>query len=133
MDSDSIIFVEADTFLSRRHHAPLKNSATEMIAKIMSTSSFDPKGGFGRGRGRGRGRDGRRTHLAEGKRPLLANKEDYSRRALESACNKLSYANFDKLYPIILGFVKSIEGTMTFLIRRGSESGSFAELYIRIF
>ena len=129
---DSANFFESDSFLSRRHHTALRNSATEMIEKIMSSCSFEPKG-FGRGRGRGRGRDNRRSSFIAGKRPLLGNPEDYSSRALASACNKLSYDNFEKMYPIILGFVKTMEGTMTFLIRRGCQSGSFAELYVRMF
>lgn len=133
MDSESAIFVDTETFLNLRHHRSLKNGSTELIEKIMSTCTFEPKGGFGRGRGRGRGRGDIRRFQAEGKRPLQAHPENYSDRALASACNKLSYDNFEKIYPIILGFVQTLEGTMTFLIRRGSESGSFAELYVRMF
>jgi hypothetical protein len=140
MDSDvgSAIFVDMAVFCSRRHHRHLKNRATEIIDQVMATCTFEPKGGFGKGRGRGRGHPARgrgdtRHYFIEGKRPLVAKPEEFSHRALAAACNKLSYDNFDKIYILIMGFVKTMEGTITFLIRRGSESGSFAELYVRMF
>lgn len=134
MDPDSTLYVDAEAFLARRHQRPLNNSATKKIAEIMTSCSSHSRDRFGRGYGRRRGCfDGRRQPVAVGRRPYQATSGDCASRALSSACNKLSHGNFDTIYPIILGFVKTVEGTVTFLIRRGSESGSYAELYVRMF
>ena len=52
-------------------------------------------------------------------------------KTILSVCNKLSYENFDRLYPIILDYARR-EG-IDLLIERGSKAESYGELYVRVF
>lgn len=103
-----------------------------------------PRGGAFRGRGSGRGdrrparfdrpaQGGWAKERAAGKRPLKAIGDDPS-RDLAAACNKLSKSNFDRICERVLQVVQcDPEPLLDALFVLGAGSGSFGELYVRMF
>jgi hypothetical protein len=139
---DDVIVVTREEFLAGRHGRSLPEGA-ECVEKIKETmlkvcrrrpgpGRGGGRHGSGRGRGRGGGRETWTRAIVQGKRPLKAERAEPA-RDLAAACNKLSASNFDKIYSSIQEIVKGAEHLLDALFDSAVGSGSFGELYIRIF
>lgn len=139
---DDPIVVTREEFLAGRHAGTLPEGA-ECVEKIKETmlkvcrrrpgpGRGGGRHGSGRGRGRGRREDTWTRAVVPGKRPLKADRAEPA-RDLAAACNKLSASNFDKIYSSIQEIVKGAEHLLDALFDSAVGSGSFGELYIRIF
>ena len=141
---DDALVVAREEFLAGRHARSLPEGAEcverikETMLKVCRRRPGPGRGGGRHGSGRGRGRAcGRREEtwtraVAQGKRPLKAERAEPS-RSLAAACNKLSASNFDKIYSSIQEIVKGAEHLLDALFNSAVGSESFGELYIRIF
>lgn len=145
-DSDDVA-VARDVFFALRHDRTLPEDS-DCMTRIRQTienlkrrhdvrprgGSFRPKNG-GRGRGgRGPDRGGWTRERAVGKRPLKSLKDVDPARDLASACNKLSASNFDRICDRVLEVVRcDPEPLLDALFVLGAGSGSFGELYVRMF
>lgn len=139
---DDALVVTREEFLAGRHGRSLPEGA-ECVEKIKETmmkvcrrrpgpGRGGARHGSGRGRGRGGGRETWTRSVVQGKRPLKAERSEPA-RDLAAACNKLSASNFDKIYSSIQEIVKGAEHLLDALFDSAVGSGSFGELYIRIF
>lgn len=150
-DPQDDVAVARDVFFARRHDRTLPEDS-ECMTRIRKTieglkrrhdvrprgGSFRPKnGGRGHGHGRaGRGPDrgGWARERAVGKRPLKSLKDVDPTRDLAAACNKLSASNFDRICERVLEVVRcDPEPLLDALFVLGAGSGSFGELYVRMF
>lgn len=139
---DDAIVVTREEFLAGQHARSLPDGAEcvekikETMLKVCRRRPGPGRGGArhssGRGRGRGRREDTWTRAVAQGKRPLKAERGEPA-RDLAAACNKLSASNFDKIYSSIQEIVKGTEHLLDALFDSAVGSGSFGELYIRIF
>lgn len=141
---DDAIVVTREEFMAGRHARSLPDGAEcvekikETMLKVCRRRPGPGRGGGRHGSGRGRGRGGRETWtraIAQGKRPLCRASADRAEpaRDLAAACNKLSASNFDKIFSSIQEIVKGAEHLLDALFDSAVGSGSFGELYIRIF
>ena len=142
-DDDSVLTVPMQKFLDLKHDRGLPDDA-ECLQRIKDTMmrvarsrpSLD-RGRGGRGRGPGRPRtDTQWTRTAApGKRPLKGVGREPA-RDLAAACNKLSESNFEKIFSIVMNIVQGNRGDggmLDTLFDSAVGSGSFAELYVRMF
>lgn len=140
---DDVSVVTREEFLAGRHAQSLPEGA-ECVEKIKETMlkvcrrrpgpgrGGSRQGSAGRGRGRCRREDTWTRTVVQGKRPLKAECVEPA-RDLAAACNKLSESNFEKIYSSIQEIVRGAEHLMDALFDSAVGSGSFGELYIRIF
>jgi hypothetical protein len=148
-DLQDDVGVSRDVFFARRHDRTLPEDS-ECMTRIRQTieglkrrHDVRPRGGSFRPKNGGRGRQGRgfdrgagtwARERAVGKRPLKSLKDVDPTRDLAAACNKLSASNFDRICERVLEVVRcDPEPLLDALFVLGAGSGSFGELYVRMF
>jgi len=159
---DEVVIVDRSQFIARKPATePTEwSDAVVMVHEAMrkvADSGYPGPRNAGRGRGRhhdhrkGRGRHGKErakkcwNEDRVGKRPLKDVGDEVG-RALEAACNKLSYENFEKIYSVIKDAIETAKAddcgppdnderskrdVVVAIVKRASGSGTYIDLYIR--